>query len=103
MGINKRIMIVARGPNSALAFLLADGASDEDVRQGHALAGKSERKLRKLLEDTGLKFDDFWRTALIKERINLLKPQANKGLLTNEYKRILLEEINSIRPNIIIP
>ncbi len=96
-------MISAQGSSSARAFLVSDGASESDIKTGYALSGDAERQLRILVSGTGLHLDEFWRTALIKERINLTKPAANKGLLTDEYKRILLSEINTIQPNVIIP
>lgn len=96
-------MVSAHGSVSAQAFLLADGATDADLRSGYALTGDNERLLKILLSGTGLHLEELWRTLLIKDRINLSKPAANKNLLTDDYKRILLNEINTIKPNVIVP
>src|SRR5882757_2154834 len=85
-------------------MLIADGASDADVSCGYALSGDREKKLRSFAQANRLDWSQFWITALIKEKINLKKPEANKPLLENsEWGRILLGEINAIQPNVIVP
>ncbi len=98
-----KIMVSGHGSESAAAMLIADGASEHDVAAGYALTGDSERKLRGLIRTAGLDWNDFWRTALIKERTNQHKPEANLGLLNDAYRKILTDEINAVRPNILIP
>jgi DNA polymerase-1 len=97
-------MISGHGPDSsAEAFLIADGASDSDVSAGLALTGDAERKLSSFCLSAGLAYNTLWKTALIKERINLKDPSANYELLTDQYKEILLNEINTIKPNVLVP
>lgn len=96
-------MISGRGRSSAPAIFIADGATDYDVSCGYALSGDQENKLRSLCKGTHLKFDELYVTALIKEKINLKKPKENLPLLTEEYKGILLQEIRTIQPNVLVP
>lgn len=98
-----KLSISGHGSDQSLAMLIADGASEHDVAAGYALSGDQERKLRALSKSAGIDFNNFWLTALIKERINLSKPEANKGLLNDDYRRILTNEINAVRPNILVP
>ncbi len=96
-------MISGHGNSNALAFLIADGASEGDLKTEYALSGDREKKLRTYALANGIDWSQFWLTALIKDKINLKKPELNKPLLTPEYKRILLDEINTIRPNVLVP
>ncbi len=96
-------MISAHGPDSAAGMLVADGATDADIASGLALSGDAERKLSGFCRANNLHYGEFWKSALIKERINLKKPEENRDLLTQNYKNILLEEINEIKPNVLIP
>ena len=84
-------------------MLIADGGTDADMSSGLALSGDAERKLSSICSSAGLQLRDFWRTALIKERINLTDPGENIKLVTDQYKSILLGEINAIQPNVLIP
>lgn len=95
--------VSGHGNTNALAFLIADGAAEGDVTNGLALCGDQERKLKSYASANNIDWSQFWLTALIKEKINLKKPDENKSLVTDEYKKILLGEINEIKPNVLIP
>ena len=84
-------------------MLIADGGSEEDTQTGYALSGYNEKVLSNFLKSNGLNYNDSYRTILIKERINLAKPMANLPLVTEQYKKILADEIIQINPNIIVP
>lgn len=99
----KSCAIVGHGNTAARIMLIADGATDGDMRSGYALSGDRERKFRSFAKDAGFAWEELWVTALIKEKINLKDPKANTKLLTQYYKDILLGEINEIRPNILVP
>ena len=96
-------MISGHGNSSARAMLIADGGSDGDVTCGYAISGDAEKKLRGLAHSVQIPWTDFWITAAIKEKINLKKSDPNRILFTDQYKRILLGEINEIKPNVLIP
>jgi len=97
------MQISGYGNSNALVMLIADGASDNDVTAGLALTGDQQKKLQGCATANRIEWSQFWLTALIKEKINLKKADANKLLVTDEYKRILLDEINTIKPNILVP
>lgn len=96
-------MIQGHGYASAKVMLISDGATDDDMASGYAITGSNEKVLRGFAEAHNLRWAEFYRTMLIKDRINLSKPQVNAELVTDDYRRILKNEINTIKPNIIIP
>jgi len=96
-------MISGYGPTSTSVIIVADGASDGDISSGYALSGDAGRIVASFCTANNLKYDTFYKTALIKDRINLKDPKSNYPLLSEQYKEILLNEINSIRPNVIVP
>lgn len=96
-------MISGHGYISAPIMLIADGASDEDIASGYAISGYQESVLKDFCKDNKIRWDQTYRTALIKERIKLVDPKSNHDLVTDEYKRILTNELNTIKPNIIVP
>lgn len=100
------IQISGRGSLDARVMLIGDGGSESDITSGLALSGDQERELRALAGALNLRsfsFDEFWKTCLIKERINLKFPDMNKELITDNYKKILCDEINTIKPNVLVP
>lgn len=96
-------MLQGHGNTSAKLILIADGGSQHDVECGYALSGYDERVLRTLFRANSLSFDECYRTAFIKERINLKSPKDNFPLVTDQYKEVLINEIRSISPNILVP
>lgn len=96
-------MISGHGYLSAPIMLIVDGASDDDIASGYAISGYQEQILRGFCKDNGIKWEETYRTALIKERIRLIDPKSNFQLVTNDYKNILEQEIKNINPNIIVP
>lgn len=103
----EKILTRGHGSDSAQIMFVADGASSEDISSGYAITGLAEDYYRGYSKDNSIAFDSCWRTALIKERINLSKPDFNRPLLEGEageqYKEILRGEIQAIRPNVIVP
>ncbi len=100
---NSKVKISGHGSTDATVMIIADGGSDGDVACGYALSGDTERKLRGFATAANLNWNEFWITALIKDRINLKKPEFNKPLLNDEYRHVLLNEINTIKPNVLVP
>ncbi len=97
-------MISGHGNSNALVMLIADGASEADVSCGYALSGDREKKLKSFAHANRLDWSQIWSTALIKEKINLKKPDVNKPLLADpQWGKILLGEINAIQPNVLVP
>ena len=84
-------------------MLITDGASDEDVASGYAISGYQESVLKDFAKANGIKWEQTYRTCLIKERIKLVDPKSNYDLITDQYRRILTDELNTVKPNIIVP
>lgn len=97
-------MIVGHGFTSAKVIFIGDGADDNDMASGRALSGHTEESfLRQGCHAHGLNFNECYRTLLIKERINLKNNEANRPLITDQYRNILKAEIQEISPNVIVP
>ncbi len=96
-------MVSGHGLDSAAGMIIGDGATDADMLTGLALSGDTERKLSGFCSANNLHYREFWHTLLIKERVNLKHPEENIKLLTQDYKDILIGEINAIKPNVLVP
>lgn len=96
-------MVSGHGYSSAKVVIVGDCASDEDVNTGYALSGYTESLIRSFCKDNGLSIDEMWRTLLIKERGNQKDYKKNEELLTEQYKSILINEIQQIKPNLVVP
>lgn len=99
--------IRGHGLDSASIMLIADGGTSHDLSSGYALTGDAEHKLKVFASESGLHIDEFWRTCLIKDKIN--NASGGKALsenllkITDDYKTILIDEIKTIKPNILVP
>lgn len=101
-------MIRGHGATSAKVIVISDGGSAEDVNTQYAISGYAEDKLRQWSKANGLHYDEFWRTTLIKERVNLINWEENLPLLSKEiegntYGKLLESEIREINPNVLVP
>jgi hypothetical protein len=94
-------------------MFIADGCTDEDVSHGYCISGNQEKLIHGWCNSQNIKQTDCYYTALIKERINLKdtrprdsnpkKDNVNGKLITEDYKRILQNEIHTIQPNVLVP
>lgn len=99
-------MIVAHGSVTPKAFFIADGPHGEDLRTNFALTGSSGSSIAGFLRDQNLNIENFWRTVLVKEPIPSPKedPSGEKlRMLVEKYGPLLIEEINELKPNLLIP
>lgn len=96
-------MIQGHGDANARIMLVGDSASQEDCASNKAISGYAESTLKGFAKDNDLDFTHFWRTLLIKEKGSQTEPLTNCALLSDNYKEILNNEINTIKPNIIVP
>jgi len=96
-------MVAGHGSISAPITFIGDGCSDDDVHSGFCLTGQIERKFKEFCYEQGISFSDTYRTCLIKERINLMNPDANRSLVTPQFNEILTNELNTIGSNILVP
>jgi uracil-DNA glycosylase len=98
-------MIRGHGNSKPKAFFIADGPSNEDLRNEYALTGASASTLQGFCKGEHLNLEDFWRTCLIKE--SLPREDDKQGTetkrLIEQYAPILIDEINTLEPNLLIP
>lgn len=97
------LRVSGHGNTDAQIMLIGDVCGDSDLQSGLALSGDSKRILTKILQSVRMSYEELWKTALVKDRGNLATPDINRVLVTQEYKDVLLNEINSIKPRIVVP
>lgn len=98
-------MIQGHGNPSPKAIFIADAAYGEDLRSNYALSGYQGNTLAGFCKSQHYHIDDFYRTCLLKQEPPGKEHQddaANKELLP-QYGPILLEEIQSLHSNLLIP
>jgi DNA polymerase I-like protein with 3'-5' exonuclease and polymerase domains len=96
-------MTQGHGYLSAPVMFVSDGSSDEDIATGYAISGYQESIYSKFAKENGINWEECYRTSFIKERIKLVDPKSNEKLVSDEYKNILINEVKTVDPNIIVP
>lgn len=94
-------MIQGHGNINSPVMIIADGGAPECIASNYALTGYSEILLSQIA-GRNLSIKDTYRTLLVKEKINAGEYEDYKSLIP-QYGPILVEEINTINPNLIIP
>ena len=102
-------MIQGHGNASADVVLIADGGSKEDATCNYALSGYQQVLLEQVIGKS-FHLAETYRSCLIKEQISY-HPDGKVPYYENKeyqekvnlYTPILLDEINAIKPNLIIP
>lgn len=102
-------MIQGHGNSAADVFIVADGGTKEDANCNYALSGYSQSLLEQVIGKS-FHLAETYRTCLIKEQISYeadgktpYYEQAKWLGKKEEYASILLEEINTIKPNLLLP
>src|ERR1017187_6184231 len=107
-------MVRGHGSNKPNVFFIADVPVGEDLKVDYALTGYSGDLLRSYCREQKLNLDEFYRTLLIKEEY---KAPSSKGKsksdrdevsskndkIIEKYAPILIDEINTLKPNLLIP
>lgn len=98
-------MIRGHGNANPLAFFIADSPHGSDFKNDYALTGFVGNKLREFCSEYSLDLDSFWRTCLIKEEFTEKDSldQKKTSNLIEKYSPILVEEVNDLKPNLLIP
>src|SRR5215831_9629092 len=101
-------IIKSHGFGSPLAFFVADAPVGQDFDTGFALTGYSGSVLRDFCAEQALSLDSFWRSCFIKEglppdSLEKLKFEQEIERLKLTWGPLLIEEINDLKPNLIIP
>lgn len=99
----------SQGQSNCELMFLAGAPSGEDMRNGLALSGNTERELTKFLNPRRLKIAEAYRAVVIKERLtfngtNRKKRKAAAGETDlDKYKEIIRDEILRVKPSVIVP
>ena len=98
-------MIQGHGSNKPLAILIADYAQGEDLSNNRALSGYKEKMISKLCKSNGLGYEDFYKTCLIKAdtKFNEDTDEKDTAALVAKYSPFLIQEINELETNLLIP
>lgn len=103
-------MIQSHGSAQPQAFFIADSAVGEDLRTNYALTGYNGSLLNGFCRDNGINLDNQWRACLIKDALppekNPFALQYDSEIVTNlltQYSPYLVNEIQSLKPNLLIP
>lgn len=97
-------MISGHGSANPLAIFIGDAAQKEDLRTNYALSGNQERLLKEFCTESHLNFYEFWRTTVIKDEAPSEEPEENlKFLEASNYPGILRDEVNELKPHLLIP
>lgn len=94
-------MIKSHGSSNPAAFFIADGPHGKDLDTGYALTGSGEFTIRQFCAEQGFNIEDFWRSCLIKEELPTGDEDTIK--LVERYSPILVDEINDLKPFLLIP
>ena len=99
----------SQGQSNCELMFLGGSPSGEDMRNGLALSGNTERELIKFLSPHRLKIAEAYRAVVIKERLafngnNRKKRKAAAGETDlDKYKDIVRDEILRVKPSVIVP
>jgi len=85
------------------AIFIADAAAGEDLKTDYAITGYAGNLLRDYCREQGLHLDDFYRTCLIKEELPKVTSEEQTQALITRYSDILIDEVNTLNPNLLIP
>ena len=101
-------MIKSHGSSSPLAFFITDAGFGADFDTGYAITGYSASLIKDFCTEQSLNFDDFWKSCLIKDKLPPLdieeaRQEAEIERLISTYGPILIDEINDLKPNLLIP
>jgi uracil-DNA glycosylase len=93
--------VVGDGDLDAHIMFIGEAPGENEAKSGKPFVGASGRVLSELLGSIGIKREDVYITNIVKDR-----PQGNRDPKPDEinlYKPFLREQIDIIRPKVIVP
>ena len=96
-------------------MFVADSPQGEDLKTKYALSGYKESLLKDFAKNANLQFNEFYLTCLAKDELPPFEREGKKkpteaevakwylDKLDPRYATILKDEINTLRPNLVIP
>ena len=112
---DRSLVVSGRGNANPKVMLVADSCQGEDLTTGYALAGYKEQIIKGFCRDAGIRFDDLYLTAFVKEELPKVswkgkkKPseaetaRENLKHLDLNWATILRDEIVTLKPNLVVP
>lgn len=111
----EKVLCRGHGSSNPQAILVIDHPQGDDYKTNYALTGASEYTVKGFMREVGLYFENFYCTSLIKvppivtldsckgQGGGTKKYQATNQPLVEKYNEILINEINLLEPNLLIP
>lgn len=98
-------MVRGHGNSKPKVFFIGDSPIGEDLKTDYALTGYSGSLLRGFCKEQGFELDDHYRSLLIKEPLPKEddKQHTVTTQLIRKYAPLLLDEINHLGPNLLVP
>ena len=98
-------MVRSHGSSNPLVFFIADAPVSQDFDTNYALTGYAGNTLREFCKEAHINLDEHWRSCLIKEELPKEddKEKSKTRKLIEQYSPYLIEEINDLKPNLLIP
>lgn len=111
-------MIQGHGASKPAVIFVVDYAQGEDLKTNYAISGYKENLIKSFCSNAKFKYSETYRTALIKDDLPKLDGEKiSKKQFNNEseyanlfvkrvvpqYAPILLNEINVLQPNLVVP
>jgi uracil-DNA glycosylase len=93
--------VIGDGDLDANIVFIGEAPGENEAKSGKPFVGAAGRVLSELLESIGVKREDVYITNIVKDR-----PQKNRDPKPDEidlYKPFLREQIDIIRPKVIVP
>jgi hypothetical protein len=95
-------------------FLISDHAIGDDISKNYAISGYQHNVFEKYFKSANFNINQVWKTLLIKDHLECYdqKPKGKEAKIKKqleisnaimEYSPILLDEINTLKPNLLIP
>ncbi len=96
-------MIRGHGNSKPAVFFIGDSPFGEDLKTDYALMGYAGNVIRDFCKEQSINLDDHYRTLLIKEPLAKELNVEDTRKLIDHYAPILINEINTLQPNLLVP
>ncbi len=109
MSTEEKVIVSSHGYGSAEIFFLGGHPLNDDIKQGIALSGSIDNTLNQYLRPHKLNTHNCYRSVFIKEKLSYsgTSPKQQKEAMAKidlaYYEAILLDEIKSVNPTVIVP
>jgi len=104
-------MIQAHGASNAKIVLVSDYPTPAELANGRCLSGYMENYLRDMFKEAGIKWNDLYKTSIVKEKLKNPPKRGSRNQLKTLQDQVnwaeaikgLKKELLSIYPTVIVP